>query len=177
MLIMMSVIEWKALKQAVKGLPMGKQRWQTKLVTGFIGHYAALYDWKEMKSPSCLLCSAEVKETSSHILLCTNKRAIQFYDHRIQEDLQINMETTNTHHGLIKLFKEILLAWRRGLIDSIDTQIYPPNIQEAFREQTCTGWTNFVVGRWSKKWQVIQRDYYTMVKSRRSAKRWATALI
>lgn len=115
---------------------MGKQRWQTEFVTGFIDHYAALYDRKEMKSPSCLLCSARVKETSSHILLCTNKKTIQFFDHRIQEDLQIEMESTSTHHGLIKLFKETLLAWRRGLIDSIDTQIYPHNIQEAFREQT-----------------------------------------
>ena len=87
------------------------------------------------------------------------------------------MVTTNTHHGLMKLFKETLLAWRRGSIDSVDTRIYPQNIQEAFCEQTQIGWTNFVVGQWSKKWQAIQGDYYKMVKSQQSAKRWATAII
>ena len=118
-----------------------------------------------MKSPACLLCDADVEETSSHIMFCP-KKAVRFFDHCIYDNLQIEMVTTNTHHGLLKLFKETLLAWRQGLVDSIDTRIYPLNIQEAFCEQTQISQKNVVVGQWwSKKWQIIQGDYYKMVNS------------
>ena len=79
----MSLIDWKPVKQAVKGLPMGKQRWQTKFVTGFIGHYSIIYDRREMKSPACCLCEAGIKVTSYYIMLCPNEKAVSFFDHRI----------------------------------------------------------------------------------------------
>ena len=37
-----------------------------------------------------------------------NEKAVRFFDHCIYDDLQTEMVTTNTHHSLMKLFKETL---------------------------------------------------------------------
>ena len=50
-------------------------------------------------------------------------------------------------------------------------------IQDAVREQNKIGWDNFILGRWLLRWQRIQKNYYALIKSKRSVKRWAAAII
>jgi hypothetical protein len=37
--------------------------------------------------------------------------------------------------------------------------------------------TSHVLGRWSPKWQKAQQNYYNLTRSKRTSKRWATAII
>jgi hypothetical protein len=51
-------------------------------------------------------------------------------------------------------------------------------IREAIQDQhTTLGWNNFILGRWSPKWQKAQQNYYNLTRSKRTSKRWATAII
>jgi hypothetical protein len=51
-------------------------------------------------------------------------------------------------------------------------------IREAVRDQNKhLGWNNFVLGRWSPKWQIVQQQFYTRTNSKQTSKRWATAII
>jgi hypothetical protein len=57
-------------------------------------------------------------------------------------------------------------------------RIDQPGIREAVRDQNNhLGWNNFVLGRWSPKWQKVQQQFYTQTNSKQTSKRWATAII
>ena len=43
--------------------------------------------------------------------------------------------------------------------------------------QGILGWENFVLGRWSKTWQQVQRNYYNSISCKRSPRRWTVAMI
>lgn len=59
----------------------------------------------------------------------------------------------------------------------LQNQIKSTEIQDAIWEQNKIGWDNFILGRWSIKLQKIQKNYYASIKSKRSVKRWAAAII
>jgi hypothetical protein len=96
----------------------------------------------------------------------------------LDETLIPTMESTNTAPSLQKALLQILLKWREGR--KITPTNYPEifGIQEAIRDQNRgLGWSNFVLGRWSPKWQLVQQQFYIRTKSKRTSKRWATAII
>ena len=39
------------------------------------------------------------------------------------------------------------------------------------------GWVNFILGRWTTKWLVVQKNYYSWLDIRNSPKRWVIAII
>ena len=44
-------------------------------------------------------------------------------------------------------------------------------------DQEEIGWVNFVLGRWTTKWLVVQNNYYSRLNVRKSSKRWVIAII
>ena len=50
-------------------------------------------------------------------------------------------------------------------------------LRAAIIDQEQIGWDNFLLGRWSKKWQKVQQRYITHTKSRRSSLQWTTCII
>ena len=51
-------------------------------------------------------------------------------------------------------------------------------LQEAVKDQSeGLGWSNFMLGRWSPKWQQVQKQYLTSFRSRKSSLRWAASII
>jgi hypothetical protein len=76
------------------------------------------------------------------------------------------------------LKKALLLILQKGktIKPSDHQQIF--GIREAARDQNKhLGWNNFVLGRWSPKWQKVQQQFYTQTNSKRTSERWATAII
>ena len=51
------------------------------------------------------------------------------------------------------------------------------SIQDAIVDQRRVYWNSFIIGRWSKKWREVQDKYLQSIKSRKSSKRWAVAVI
>ena len=39
------------------------------------------------------------------------------------------------------------------------------------------GWMNFVLGRWSTKWLLVQKKHYERIKSEKIPKRWVVAIL
>ena len=50
-------------------------------------------------------------------------------------------------------------------------------LRAAITDQDQIGWDNFLLGRWSKKWQTVQQRHITQTKSRRSSLQWTTCII
>ena len=50
-------------------------------------------------------------------------------------------------------------------------------IYDAIEDQNEIGWDNYMLGRWSKKWQSIQKLHFDSISSKQSPKRWTSASI
>ena len=73
---------------------------------------------------------------------------------------------------------DVIYCWRnkQTIIHTKSSTLF--GIQEAVKEQNeGLGWTNFVPGRWSPKWQEVQQQYLTSIQSRKPSLRWAAAVI
>ena len=44
-------------------------------------------------------------------------------------------------------------------------------------EQAKIGWHNFILGRWTYKWKIVQKAHYDRIGSRKTPKRWLTAIL
>jgi hypothetical protein len=125
----------------------------------------------------CPLCNTENEETS-HVLLCRNKSSKENFKKTLEEDLTPTLESNMTAPSLKEALLLILLKRREGktIKPSNHPQIF--GIREAVRDQNKhLGWNNFVLGRWSPKWQIAQQQFYTQTNSKQTSKRWATAII
>ena len=92
-------------------------------------------------------------------------------------DFKKELKERETAPRLQKTFSKVLDAWRMNRRIYLRDLIKNTAIQDAVREQNKIGWDNFILGRWSLKWQRIQKNYYASINSKRSVKRWAAAII
>ena len=93
------------------------------------------------------------------------------------QDFKKEMKERETSPRLQRTLLKVLDAWRMNRRIYLRDLIKSTAIQDAIREQNKIGWDNFILGRWSLRWQRIQENYYASIKSKRSVKRWAAVII
>ena len=170
-------ISWEPNRMATKQLPIGLQRYYIKFLTGHIGTRHMLKHRREISNSRCLNCSECKNEKAPHVLRCKNKKASENHINKIKVDLKQELEARKTSPLLAKIIEELLLKWREGATIYPDNYTTDFNIRDAVKDQNKIGWTNWVIGRWSPKWQKVQKLYYKSIRSQRSSLRWATAII
>jgi len=84
-----------------------------------------------------------------------------------------------TYPPMEKVMIKIISAWRHRRMSSVKLSTISTafGLREAIKDQQKMGWTNFVLGRWTPLWQKVQQHYLDHIKSKRSSKRWASAII
>ena len=88
------------------------------------------------------------------------------------------LEEMETEPKLSATILDLIFRWRnkQTIIHTKYSTLF--GIRAAIKEQNeGLGWTNFVLGRWSPKWQEVQQVYLTSIQSRKSSLRWAAAVI
>jgi hypothetical protein len=89
-----------------------------------------------------------------------------------------SLEASNTAPSLNKAILKILLKWREGKMITPSDHPSIFGIREAIKDQNNRlGWDNFVLGRWSPKWQLAQQQFFIQTKSKRTSKRCTTSII
>ena len=169
--------DWEASQQAIKKLPQGQKRWLSKQASGCIGvgHVLKIRKWQNHSR--CPLCNKD-EEKTSHVLTCQDKDSKANFKKNLDTILKPTLDSTNTAPSLSKAILEILQIWRQ------DKKVNPSDftlnfgIRAAIKDQNNgLGWTNFALGRWSRKWQVSQQQFYDRIRSKKKSKRWAAAII
>jgi hypothetical protein len=158
-------------------LPQGYKRWLVKQLSGHIGVGNMLQKRKWQDHSRCPLCNKTNGKTS-HVLDCPNKPSKDNFKKKVEKHVTKTLAATNTAPSLQKAILKILLQYREG--KRITPTDFPTifGIREAIQDQNTTlGWNNFILGRWSPKWQKAQQNYYNLTRSKRTSKRWATAII
>ena len=167
---------------ATKRLSIGKQRWIVKFWSGHHGVGHMMKHRGKQESSRCPVCGAS-NEKTSHLLQCFNPEAIKLVQTKYKEELEPVLTKHKTDPSLLKVFKKILqlhsvksqLTMVKVGIGNVGVTFTP--IQQAFREQAKIGWNNFVLGRWSKKWQLIQQAHYKRCSLSNTSRQWAVAII
>ena len=96
----------------------------------------------------------------------------------VKKILKPILEETKMEPKLSSTILEIIFRWRnkQTIVHTKYSTLF--GIRAAVKEQNDgLGWTNFVLGRWSPKWQEVQQQYLTSIQSRKSSLRWAAAVI
>ena len=92
--------------------------------------------------------------------------------------LEPTLKTSKIASILSSTILHIIFAWRKGRYITSTNYSTLFGLREAVKEQSDgLGWTNFVLGRWSPKWQEVQQQYLTSIKSRQISLHWAAAVI
>lgn len=133
--------------------------WASKHLSGFcpIGHIMKI--WKFPLDRGCPCC-VEDDETTMHFLICPNDGMQLTWDMNETRDYLLPRPTTPpplTRPALHGLFL--------------------PLIHAAATAQDRFGWRNFVEGKISTEWRILQSRHYLEIGSRRSGDRWAEKLV
>ena len=114
----------------------------------------------------------KTNEKVSHVLLCPDGGAVTNTSQKITGPVKKLLDAKNTYPLLRDYILDILTRWRRG------TRIRPIDYDISIRpNQSVLGWNNFVLGRWSSAWHVIQARHFRSISSKQTSLWWATAVI
>ena len=170
-------IHREANRMARKKLTPAKRRFVAKFCTSCIGvgHTLKYRQWQN--HARCPCCGHE-NEKADHVLLCPDRRTKRNFKKAVKKILEPILEETKTEPTLSSTILEIIFHWRNKQTITHTKYSTLFGIRAAVKEQNDgLGWTNFVLGRWSPKWQQVQQQYLTSIKSRKSSLRWAAAVI
>ena len=97
--------------------------------------------------------------------------------HKQLDGLKETFDKHFTSPDLQACILEVLITYQSKLPILPLAQAYPSVVRVAILEQNEIGWDNFMIGRWSTKWQEAQEIFLLQSKSKRSSLRWTTAII
>ena len=130
------------------------------------------YGWQDHQR--CPLCNYAV-EKISHFLHCPDVQAVITAKAAITGPLQARLDKQSTQPSLSTAIVDIYTKLRTNRIPY--RYHYDYCLAGAIAAQQKIGWDNWLLGRWSPKWQEIQAAHYTSIGSKRTSHRWATAII
>jgi hypothetical protein len=166
------LVDWQSVHTSLKGFPEMFRVWASKHMSRFCGvgrmqHICGF--WDNSHCPRC----KEDNETTTHILICPDEDAGREWRNRVA-NLGIWLLEMDTHPSIKTCIMESLSL-------RATTTLFSPNADHicmtAALEQDEIGWQNFVEGKISKSWGVLQWNHYQEQLSVRSGDKWSTGLV
>jgi hypothetical protein len=161
---------------AMKSISFGKKRWLVKHLSGFcaVGRMMKIREqWPHDLCPLCLTPN----ETVTHVLHCPDPRArLQWI--RSTDKFCVLMNTIKTDPDIAKAIRTRLASLRSNRQYTLP-QLLPEAVKQAVYDQDSIGWTQFLRGRLSKKWEDAQERWIIRcsTKWKRSSKLWLSKLV
>jgi len=153
-------IDWVAIQQASKTLPMKKQIWLTKFASGFCATASVMKKRKSWDTNLCPICQ-QCKENTDHLIQCQDERSKSHYQKAIQKLFKF-LKNSHTHLPIIQIFHSTL---SNNLPTSFEyfvpTYEIDQDIIRASREQDEIGWKNIFKGHLSSKWAHLQMNHFS----------------
>lgn len=166
-----SDIDWDAFGAALKLMPTKRQHWISKTTSGFCAVGTMMFRRKEHPSPACPRCGET--ETVEHVWRCQHETAGIW--EKSLSNLQEWMLQNDTHPEMARAILHGLRAWTSGRYLRYQSTV--DWVNQLVAQQSKIGWGNFFEGMISTHWREAQCQYLTQIGSRKSSKRWATAII
>jgi hypothetical protein len=165
-------IDWDALGAAMSSIPGNRQKWVSKMISGFSATGKMMQRRRERDSAECPRCG--MTEDVEHVWRCQHDTDAIW--ERALNSLQQWLSTNRTHPEMTKLIIKGLQKWRTGEdMATLSTEI--PWLKEVLSKQNECGWRNFFEGLLVTGWQKAISIHLARIGSPKSSKRWISALI
>jgi hypothetical protein len=167
-------IDWNAVADTSKMQPFNRKIFWTKLLSNHLPTNVVMHRRGQSSSDMCIRCHSN-RETSTHLLQCPAPSAQQVWATSIIT-LQGVLKKLQTSPDIATLALRAVTEWtanRLVLIQPSDSHV----IRQLHIAQSRIGWENFLLGRWHHRWLDYQGQYLALKESRRSPKRWLTAVL
>ena len=171
-----SLTDWESIGSALRSLPLHRQHWLLKHVSGRSSVGEEMLRRKVWQSDYCPRCSAG-SENTSHIALCRAPSAKRIWTGFI-ENLPEWFDSQNTDSTIKEAILIYLRRWHSGLPFPTQPLLNTtPEIKSALSAQHEIGWDNFIFGRCATQWTEIQHSHALHLGLRRTGKQWMRHLI
>jgi hypothetical protein len=155
----------------MKALPRSCRFFISKHVSGMCGVVEFMQRWRKWESPNCPRCG--LFEDAQHVWRCKGLGTEEIWNKAVI-DLEHTMRKLDTDPTLAHIITKYLKGW---WLD-VDTLYEPPRaFLSLLQMQTNIGWGRFFEGLWATDWALQQQRYYAIIKSTKTGKRWAAAII
>ncbi len=164
-------VDWEAINKAMIETRRPRRVFITKHACGMCGVGKFMKRWKQRQDSACPRCGE--MEDAANVWTCHGAGADDLWESSV-EALEGWLNRMHTDPDIQHCILSYLRSWRYNT---------EPNIQNHFLltrvlgSQNTIGWTRFLEGWISHEWTKAQQAYYTSIKSLRTGKRWAIALI
>ena len=164
-------IDWLAIGTAMKESSLYKRHFVSKHSTGHCGVGKMMKRWGFRTDDSCPRCKA-AEESAPHVILCPHPSASKLWLEQV-DSLKNWLKAQKTKGDIIMAIIRNLKKLRK--IGGIYGHHYKDKrLKTAVTAQDQIGWDQFMLGRISKHWSILQAQHYRDIKSRRTGERWAT---
>lgn len=164
-------IDWAALQHAMRNTKHCRQKWVSKTFAEECGIGTKLVEWNYRDSAQCALCGAP-QEDIEHMLHCPHPSVTDKWDKSMAK-LNTFLQEQKTEDALREAILDMLKGWQ----SNPHRYLYSLEFDNIFAKQNQIGWKNFMFGFMAKEWSQAQQSYYESIASRRTGKRWVSALI
>ena len=164
-------IDWECSEKAIKGLPLAQRQWVAKMASKFLPDGKNMQRWGFRSKAQCPRC-AHPTEDKEHILKCPAESARTQWNKSIAA-LDQWLQTAQTHPQIRKDIIEGLQQWH----DQIPGCRPYVEGSTAGHSQDSIGWGLALEGCLAQKWREEQDTFWKAFKSRKSSRRWTTALL
>jgi hypothetical protein len=165
-------VDWEAFGASMQAVPPARRRWVSKTLSGFCATGRMMFRRREWESDQCPRCK-QANENTEHVWQCCWETDKLW--EKAMEDLKQWLQQNQTHPEFAGTIIKHLNAWRtNGTRPVINGLAWA---KPAFEAQTNMGWKNFFEGFLAVEWQEVQALHFARIGSKKSTKRWASALI
>ena len=164
--------DWYAVRCALQKFPELFRMWASKHMAHFCGVGRMMRRWGFWDHDRCPCCK-EPDETTLHLLTCEHPILTQNFHSRVKL-VDIWMQQNDTHPDIRICFRQALETRDP---EATFSSFSSPFCHEAALEQDEIGWQNFAEGKISKRWRLLQEEYFQEIDSSRSADRWAEGMV
>jgi hypothetical protein len=164
-------VNWQGLERAFNKMPLSRRLFCCKHIAGMCGVGKFQKIWKTSETDECPHCG--MIEDSLHVWKCQARTVSTIWSDSLKT-LEYALRKIDTCPDLIDLILQYLNAWR------YDDDVHPltkPSLRKLLELQDTIGARQFFEGWVHKEWDVLQTRYLSEISSRRSGKRWTSALI
>jgi putative intracellular protease/amidase len=169
-----TAVDWEATGWGMKAAKTSRRHWVSKHTSGFCATGRMMKRRQQRVTDECPRCH-QANEDADHIWRCQDPRALEIWKSSI-DTLESWLRRQNTAPGIITAICSGLLAWHRDAPRPPITDTFV-GVQSTAAAQDELGWQSLLEGRPAVGWRETQLAYYQWIGSRRTGRRWITALV
>jgi len=165
------LVNWASIGVAMSELKLSRRVFVAKHCSGMCGVEKFMKRWKEWDHDLCPRCGEP--EDSPHVWLCTGFDANKVWETSMTT-LNHWMNSVDTNPDIVEVVLELLRSWRTAQ----PTKDNPfAHLNQAWDNQIIVGGHRMFEGWVVRDWETLQQQYYNIIRSRRSGKRWTMEFI